>query len=122
MQRYYASARGWQSKHVGECFPTVKLYRNPLQTGVKAMTNQLVYGKENQIRFDNMSEKQEAFAYFQDNVNKWYVEPNDISGAYAEEYRIYINSSAPECLKRQRTNGNRINCKELYDEIVQLYA
>lgn len=79
--------------------------------------SQLTYGKINQVSFANEQEKQAAFDYLCDNFHKWYVEPNDTSGAWAEEYRIYVGDDAPYCLKRQRTNGNRINCKELYEAI-----
>ena len=85
----------------------------------------LVYGKEKQVKFLNEAEKKEAFDYLINSRNvEFHVEPNQNSGAWAQEKRIHFLSEAdvPEGLKRNFTAGRggviaRINCAELYDEI-----
>lgn len=86
----------------------------------------LVYGKQNQVEFYNLKEKEEAFEYLltSKNVNFNIHEENDRQGAWAPEDRIHFRTldDVPKCLKRNMTAGNsgvegRINCKELCEEL-----
>lgn len=81
--------------------------------------DKLIYGKENQIIFNNMAEKEEAIEFLRNRNKSGYVEHNETAGAYASEYRwkFGVNEKLPECLERQLTDGRRINCKELFDEV-----
>ena len=86
----------------------------------------LVYGKQNQVEFYNLKEKEEAFEYLltSENVDFDIHENNQLQGAWGPEDRIHFKSeeNIPECLKRNMTAGNdslygRINCKELCEEL-----
>jgi hypothetical protein len=89
----------------------------------------LVYGKTQQVEFLNEAEKQEAFDYLinSDDV-EFYHEQNQEQGAWASEKRIHFYSVAgvPAGLMRNWTAGRgtrlraRINCGELYDEVLPL--
>jgi hypothetical protein len=88
-----------------------------------------VYGKTQQVEFLNEAEKQEAFDYLinSDDV-EFYHEQNQEQGAWASEKRIHFYSVAgvPAGLMRNWTAGRgtrlraRINCGELYDEVLPL--
>lgn len=89
----------------------------------------LVYGKNGQVRFLSEAEKQEAFDYLINSRDiEFHHEPNQESGAWASEKRIYFYSKTgvPEGLVRNWTAGlgdrvvGRINCGELYDEVEPL--
>lgn len=86
----------------------------------------LVYGKNDQVVFLNEEEKEEAFEYLINSPDvEFFHEPNQDSGAWASEKRIYFYSEdgVPEGLKRNWTAGRgnrvmgRINCAELWDEV-----
>lgn len=89
----------------------------------------LVYGKNGQVEFLNEAEKEDAFNYLinSDDI-EFRHEPNQDSGAWASEKRIHFHSDVgvPEGLMRNWTAGRdgrviaRINCAELYDEILAL--
>jgi hypothetical protein len=88
--------------------------------------SKLVYGKNEQIKFNSEDEKREAFNYMlhSDNVEFDIHENNQEQGAWAPEDRIHFKNEdgVPECLKRQMTAGRpglygRINCKELCEEL-----
>lgn len=89
----------------------------------------LVYGKIDQVKFLNAAEKQEALDYLinSDDVG-FYHEQNQEQGAWASEKRIHFYSDVgvPEGLRRNWTAGRgsrlkaRINCGELYDEVLPL--
>ena len=70
----------------------------------------LVYGKQNQVEFYNLKEKEEAFEYLltSENVNFNIHEENNRQGAWAPEDRIHFKrlDDVPECLKRNMTTGN----------------
>ncbi|WP_395821109.1 hypothetical protein [Curtobacterium flaccumfaciens] len=89
----------------------------------------LTYGKKSQVIFLSESEKREAFDYLISSPDvEFHHEPNQESGAWASEKRMYFYSDAgvPAGLRRNWTAGNgdrvlgRINCAELYDEVVAL--
>ena len=89
----------------------------------------LVYGKNQQVKFLNEAEKQEAFAYLINSDDVEFVhEQNQEQGAWASEKRIHFYSVAnvPVGLTRNWTAGSgtrlkaRINCGELYDEVLPL--
>lgn len=90
--------------------------------------SKLVYGKNNQVRFENEAEKQEALRYLSTSENvKMVLENNQEQGAWASEKRFHFKSEngIPECLMRNMTPGRgslfgRINCGELYDEVMAL--
>lgn len=87
----------------------------------------LVYGKNQQVRFNSEEEKQEAIDYILNNpqnVDFNIHEDNQNQGAWSSEERIHFfkEDSIPECLKRQLTAGRsnlygRINCKEFCEEV-----
>jgi len=81
--------------------------------------SKLTYGKNNQINFDSEAEKQEAIEFLRVRPAKGYIEPNQKSGAWAPEHRFYFrkHEKIPKSLERQLTNGRRINCEELFDEV-----
>lgn len=90
------------------------------------ITSKLVYGKNNQVRFNNMAEKAEAFEYIltSSNVDFNVHEDNQNQGAWGPEERIHFRTlvGVPECLKRLMTAGNgslggRINCKDFCEEL-----
>lgn len=89
----------------------------------------LVYGKKDQVRFLNEAEKKAAFDYLINSPDvEFYEEQNQEHGAWASEKRIrfYSESGVPEGLVRNWTAGlrgrtvARINCAELYDEVLPL--
>lgn len=89
----------------------------------------LVYGKKDQVVFRDEAEKKEAFDYLITSKDVEFVhEQNQESGAWASEKRIYFHSKAgvPDGLTRNWTAGlgnrvvGRINCAELYDEVLPL--
>lgn len=89
----------------------------------------LVYGKKDQVVFLDEPDKQEAFDYLINSKDVEFVhEQNQESGAWASEKRIYFYSAngVPDGLVRNWTAGlgskvvGRINCAELYDEILPL--
>lgn len=89
----------------------------------------LVYGKDNQVKFLSEEEKREAFDYLIGSRDiEFHHEQNQESGAWASEKRIYFYSEmgVPEGLVRNFTAGlggrvvGRINCAELYDEVLPL--
>lgn len=89
----------------------------------------LIYGKNNQVRFNTAEEKQEAINYIltSPNVDFTIHENNQNQGAWAPEERIHfrIEEGVPECLKRLMTAGRnslygRINCREFCEEIRSL--
>ena len=86
----------------------------------------LVYGKNEQVRFNSEEEKEEAFNYMLNspNVNFDIHEENQNQGAWGSEDRIHFRDmeDIPICLRRQLTAGTgnicgRINCKELCQEL-----
>lgn len=88
--------------------------------------SKLIYGKNNQVVFNNELEKKEAFEYLinSENVDIYVHEDNQNQGAWTSEERIHFKKEEgiPDCLKRQITAGRpglygRINCKELCDEL-----
>ena len=90
--------------------------------------SKLVYGKNQQVRFNNEPEKQEAIDYILNtpaNVNCNVHENNQNQGAWGPEDRIHFfkEEGIPDCLKRQMTAGRgdrlfgRINCKEFCEEL-----
>ena len=92
--------------------------------------SKLVYGKNQQVKFKNEEEKQEAVTYILNtpsNVDFKIHEDNQNQGAWAPEERIhfYSENGVPESLKRQMTAGRgnlygRINCKEFCEELRQI--
>ena len=91
--------------------------------------SKLIYGKERQVGFNSEAEKQEAFDYMLSSDNVEFVyEKNQEQGAWGPEKRIHFRSEVgvPECLKGNMTAGRppglygRINCGELYDELMAL--
>lgn len=91
--------------------------------------SKLVYGKLGQVSFLDEAEKNEAFEYLTNSVDVEFTEEqNQESGAWGPEKRIhfYATSGVPEGLRRNWTAGNggrlvaRINCAELYDEVLPL--
>jgi hypothetical protein len=89
----------------------------------------LVYGKNGQVQFLNEDEKREAFDYLINSSDvRFYDEQNQEQGAWGAEKRIHFRSEAgvPEGLVRNWTAGKgagavgRINCAELYDEVLPL--
>lgn len=88
---------------------------------------QLVFGKEGQVHFNSVEERDEAVEYIKnhpDNVDYNVHEDNQNQGAWGPEERIHFKNEdgVPECLKRIMTAGNgslygRINCKEFVDYI-----
>lgn len=89
----------------------------------------LVYGKNDQVQFLDEAEKTEAFDYLINSQDVEFVhEPNQDSGAWASEKRIYFYSETgvPVGLVRNWTAGRgnnvvgRINCADLYDEVLPL--
>lgn len=93
--------------------------------------SKLVYGKNQQVRFNNEAEKQEAIDYILNNpsnVDFNIHEDNQNQGAWGPEDRIHFfkEEGIPDCLKRQMTAGRgdsifgRINCKEFCEELRRL--
>lgn len=93
--------------------------------------SKLVYGKNQQVRFYNEAEKQEAIDYILNtpsNVDFNIHEDNQNQGAWGPEDRIHFfkEEGIPDCLKRQMTAGRgndlfgRINCKEFCEELRRL--
>lgn len=89
----------------------------------------LVYGKKDQVEFLSEAEKQEAFDYLINSQDvEFHHEQNQDQGAWASEKRIhfYSETGVPEGLVRNFTAGRngrlvaRINCAELYDEVLPL--
>lgn len=89
----------------------------------------LVYGKTQQVKFLNEEEKKEAFDYLINSEDvEFYHEQNQEQGAWAPEKRIHFYSEVdvPVGLTRNWTAGRgarlkaRINCGELYDEVLPL--
>lgn len=89
----------------------------------------LVYGKTKQVVFLDEAEKQEAFDYLIHSEEvEFYHEQNQDQGAWASEKRIHFYSDigVPTGLRRNWTAGRgtrrkaRINCGELYDEVLPL--
>ena len=89
----------------------------------------LVYGKNKQVKFLSEAEKLEAFDYLINSTDvEFYVEQNQEHGAWGPEKRIQFDSEkgVPEGLVRNWTAGRgsrpvaRINCAELYDEVLPL--
>lgn len=88
--------------------------------------SKLVYGKNNQVRFDSEEELRIAIDYIlnSDNVNFDIHENNQNQGAWGPEDRIHFKheQGVPDCLKRNITAGKdglwgRINCKEFCEMI-----
>ena len=84
----------------------------------------LVFGKNEQVRFDSEEELRIAVDYIlsSDNVDFEIHENNQNQGAWGPEERIHFKSGQgiPDCLKRNMTAGKagiygRINCKEFCD-------
>jgi len=89
----------------------------------------LVYGKNGQVRFRSEEEKKEAFEYLINSPDvEFHDEQNQDHGAWGPEKRIHFRTQTgvPEGLVRNWTAGRgsglvaRINCAELYDEILPL--
>ncbi|WP_368496885.1 hypothetical protein [Herbiconiux sp. A18JL235] len=88
----------------------------------------LVYGKNGQVEFLSEAEKREAFDYLISSPDvEFLVEQNQEQGAWAPEKRIHFHSEigVPAALVRNWTAGRsgivaRINCAELYDEVLPL--
>ena len=86
----------------------------------------LIYGKNEQVRFNSEKELEEAVEYILTSPNVDYTihEDNQNQGAWGSEDRIHFTSEigVPECLKRNMTAGRgslygRINCKEFVEYI-----
>lgn len=87
----------------------------------------LVFGKNGQVHFDSVEERDEAVEYIKnnpENVDYNVHEDNQNQGAWGSEDRIHFRSEVgvPDCLRRIMTAGNdsvygRINCKEFVDYI-----
>ena len=84
----------------------------------------LMFGKNEQVRFDSEEELRIAVDYIlsSDNVDFEIHEDNQNQGAWGPEERIHFKSGQgiPDCLKRNMTAGKagiygRINCKEFCD-------
>lgn len=92
--------------------------------------SKLVYGSQNQVRFESEEEKQEALAYLATSPDvKLRFEKNDEQGAWGPEKRIhfYSEDGVPEGLRRNWTAGRgrilgRINAADFYDEVEALRA
>lgn len=92
--------------------------------------SKLIYGRNQQIKFNNEEEKKEAIDYILNskNVDFNVHENNQNQGAWGPEDRIHFfnEDDIPKCLKRQLTAGRgdgiygRINCKEFCEEIRQI--
>ena len=87
----------------------------------------LIYGTKNQVKFLDKNEKMEAINYLKESSNVNTVhEHNENQGAWGSEKRFIIKNDDPNMpigVRRNLTAGNRgcfgrINCKELYDEII----
>ena len=83
--------------------------------------SKLVFGKNDQVRFDSEEELPIAVDYIlnSSNVDFDIHEDNQNQGAWAPEERIHFRreSGVPDCLKRNMTAGRpglygRINCGE----------
>lgn len=92
--------------------------------------SKLVYGKNGQVRFNSLLEKQEAMEYLATSEDiKFRHENNEEQGAWASEKRIlfYKKDGVPAGLVRNWSAGTgkilgRINAADLYDEVLQLRA
>ncbi len=91
--------------------------------------SKLIYGKKNQVYFENEEEKKMAMDYIltSSNVDFKVHENNQKQGAWGPEERIHFKSEigVPECLKRIMTAGNvsnygRINCAEFCFELREI--
>lgn len=85
-----------------------------------------VYGRNGQVSFNSVQEKDEAIDYIltSDNVDFNVHEDNQNQGAWGPEERIHFRNRAgiPDSLLRQMTAGKsgmygRINCKEFCEEV-----
>lgn len=86
----------------------------------------ITYGKNSQVRFKDIDEKQEALEYlkYSDNVRIVH-ERNDLQGAWAAENRFIIKEDdplMPDGVRNNLTAGNsgcfgRINCGDLVDRV-----
>ena len=88
--------------------------------------NKLIFGKNNQVRFESEEELRIAVEYILNsgNVDFDIHEDNQLQGAWGPEERIHFKSETgvPDCLKRNMTAGRpglygRINCKEFCEVI-----
>ena len=86
----------------------------------------LVFGKNEQVKFNKENEKHEAIEYLltSDNVDFDVHEDNQEQGAWGPEERIHFKSEegVPDSLKCLMTAGRpglygRINCKEFCEEV-----
>lgn len=95
---------------------------------MEVIVRQLVFGKNQQVKFNTEEELEEAIYYLKTSSNIEFVhENNQDQGAWGPEDRIHFftEDGIPECLKRQLTKGNgtlygRINCKEFCEYIKSL--
>ena len=88
----------------------------------------LIYGKNGQVHFDNVTEKREAIEYIltSSNVDFNIHEDNQFQNAWGPEERIHFKKEdgVPESLKKIMTAGRpgiygRINCAEFCEEVRQ---
>lgn len=87
----------------------------------------LVFGRNGQISFNNVEEREEAIRYLLSSSNvRFSIEDNQNQGAWGQEHRFefFSKTGIPACLDRQMTAGNgslygRINCKEFYLEVMK---
>jgi hypothetical protein len=88
------------------------------------------YGKNNQIAIPNMESYYLLLGYLTKGPDfiKIVYEPNQDSGAYGEEYRIYFYKTLPTelepLLKKTIGTGDikyRVNCNEFIKEIISKY-
>lgn len=86
----------------------------------------LIYGKNGQVHFDNVTEKREAIEYIltSSNVDFNIHEDNQFQNAWGPEERIHFKKEdgVPESLKKIMTAGRpgiygRINCAEFCEEV-----
>lgn len=92
--------------------------------------SKLVYGAQNQVRFESEEEKAEALAYLATSPHvELRFEKNNEQGAWGTEKRIlfYSEDGVPEGLRRNWTAGRgrllgRINAADFYDEVEALRA
>lgn len=91
--------------------------------------SKLIYGRNDQVHFENEEEKEIAIQYILESPNVDFTihENNQNQGAWGPEDRIHFKSEVgvPECLKLIMTAGDgsnygRINCKEFCEEIRQI--
>lgn len=85
------------------------------------MKEQLIYGKDCQIKFLNEKEKYKAIGYLCNPNNcNIYIEDNEKRGSYTDAYRIKLkkNDIPIKALVDALRDNHRINCNEFIKEVL----